>query len=186
MDHSRWKGGTPAWADAGTSALADVPELWRHAMIAEHYESARRWVDYVHSRNPNMRWEKALGNKFNDWPLNGDTLFMEGWPRTGGASCWRPLFSHTRQRLLPRWPPFSDAKTTPGNTGRCSTSIKAAFHEKYVKPDGRIEGDTQQVWASRLRFNLLPERLHPKAYMVDGFTRYGGHMSTGIQERPTG
>ena len=186
MDHSRWKGGTPAWADAGTVVPWRMYQNYGDTrMIAEHYESARRWVDYVHSRNPNMRWENALGNKFNDW-LNSDTLFMEGWPRTGGAVPPHVLataFFAQSTEIVAKMAAVLGREDDARTYGQMFQRIKAAFNEKYVKPDGRIEGDTQAGYALALRFNLLPEKLRPKAakHMVDGFARYGGHMSTGIQ-----
>lgn len=181
-----WQGGTPAWADAGTVVPWRMYQNYADTrMLAEHYESAHRWVDYVHSKNPNLLWEKALGNKFNDW-LNGDTLVMEGWPKTGGAVPPHVLatafFAHSAETV-------SKMAAVIGRTddakkyGRLFEGIKAAFNEKYVEPDGRIEGNTQAGYALALRFDLLPDELRPKAakHMVQEFERYNGHMSTGIQ-----
>ena len=181
-----WQGGTPAWADAGTVVPWRMYQNYADTrMLAEHYESAHRWVDYVHSKNPNLLWEKALGNKFNDW-LNGDTLVMEGWPKTGGAVPPHVLatafFAHsagTVSKMAAVIGRTDDAK----KYGRLFEGIKAAFNEKYVEPDGRIEGNTQAGYALALRFDLLPDELRPKAakHMVQEFERYNGHMSTGIQ-----
>ena len=186
MDHNRWKGGTPAWADAGTVVPWRMYQNYGDTrMLAEHYESARRWVDYIHSKNPNLLWEREMGDKFNDW-LNGDTLVSEGWPRTGGAVPPRVLatafFAHSTENVAKMAAVIGrtdDAK----KYGRLFEGIKAAFNEKYVQPDGRIEGDTQAGYALALRFNLLPDSLRPKAakHMVNQFERYNGHMSTGIQ-----
>jgi alpha-L-rhamnosidase len=66
--------------------------------------------------------------------------------------------------------------------GKLSEQIKSAFNRAYVKPDGKIEGDTQAGYALALHFNLLPEDLRRQAVkrMIEGFARYDGHMSTGI------
>ena len=186
MDFDRWKGGTAAWADAGTI----VPwRMYRNygdtRMIAEHYDSARRWVDYVHTRNPNLLWERSQGDKFNDW-LNGDTLVKEGWPTTGGQVPPRVLatafFAHSAE-IVSKMAAVIGRTDDAKKYGRLFEGIKAAFNERYVQPDGRIEGSTQAGYALALRFNLLPEELRPKAakHMVQEFKRYGGHMSTGIQ-----
>ncbi len=61
--------------------------------------------------------------------------------------------------------------------------IKAVFNHRFVKPDGRIEGDTQGGYALALNFNLLPEDLRAKSaqHLVENIRRYQNHLSTGIQ-----
>jgi len=186
MDHNRWRGGTPAWADAGTIVPWRMYQNYADTrMIAEHYESARRWVDYVHGKNPNLLWDKDRGDSFNDW-LNGDTLVKEGWPKTGGRVPPQLLatafFAHSTE-IVGKMAAVIGRTDDAKKYGRLSEGIKAAFNKKYVQPDGRIEGNTQAGYALALRFNLLPDELRPKAarHMVDEFGRYNGHMSTGIQ-----
>jgi alpha-L-rhamnosidase len=53
-------------------------------LLAEHFEAARRWVDYVHRHNPNLVWEKNRHNDYNDW-LNGNWVKQTGWPSQGGS-----------------------------------------------------------------------------------------------------
>jgi len=186
MDHNRWRGGTPAWADAGTVVPWRMYQNYGDTrMLEEHYESARRWVDSIHSKNPNLLWEHDLGDKFNDW-LNGDTLAMEGWPKRGGGVPPRVLatafFAHSTE-IVAKMAAVIGRTDDAKKYGRLFEGIKAAFNEKYVQPDGRIEGNTQAGYALALRFNLLPDELRPKAakHMVEEFKRYNGHMSTGIQ-----
>jgi len=57
--------GAPAWGDAGTV----VP--WRmyqnyadRRLLAEHFDAARRWVDFIESKKPNLLWESARGNDY--------------------------------------------------------------------------------------------------------------------------
>ncbi len=186
MLQNSWSGGTPAWADAGTVVPWRVYQNYADTRILEeHFESARRWVDFVRSKNPNMLWENALGDKFNDW-LNGNTIIMEGWPKTGGAVPPQVLatafFAHSTE-IVAKMADVIGRKSEAQKYGQMFEEIKAAFNKKYVTPDGRIEGDTQAGYALALRFNLLPDTLRPLAakHMVEGFARYGGHMSTGIQ-----
>jgi hypothetical protein len=51
-------------------------------LLAEHYDSAARWIEYIRKNNPSLIWEKARGNDYGDW-LNGDTLKLEGFPSKG-------------------------------------------------------------------------------------------------------
>lgn len=177
--------GVPGWGDAGTV----VP--WRmyvnyadRRMIEEHFESARRWVDYIHSMNPNFLWENGRGNDYNDW-LNGNTLIQEGWPKTGGMVP-KPVFAsaffaHSTE-LVAKMASLLGRTEDARRYGLLFEHIKSAFNRAYVKPGGRIEGNTQAGYALALHFNLLPEDLRRQAvaHMIEGFQRYGGHMSTGI------
>ena len=60
--------------------------------------------------------------------------------------------------------------------------IKAAFIRRYVKPDGRIQGNTQCCYVMALKFNLLPDELRGKAvqYLTDDIRAKNGHLSTGF------
>jgi len=178
--------GVPAWGDAGTV----VP--WRmyqnygdKRLLEQHFEAARRWVEFIRRNNPNLLWEKSRGNDYNDW-LNGDTLILEGWPKTGGMVP-KPVFAtaffaHSTD-LVARMAEAIGRGEDARRYRELFARIKAAFNRAYVKPDGRMEGDTQAGYALALHFDLLPEELRPAAlrYMLEGFRRYGGHLSTGIQ-----
>jgi alpha-L-rhamnosidase len=65
---------------------------------------------------------------------------------------------------------------------RLFRDIKAAFIKKYVKPDGRIHGNTQCCYAMALKFDLLPDELRPKAakYLEEDIRAKGWHLSTGF------
>ena len=178
-------GGAPAWADAGTV----VP--WRmyqnyadKRLLEEHFESAKRWVDFVHKNNPNLLWQNARGADFNDW-LNGDTLVYEGWPKTGASvpnEVFATAFFAHSTWIISQMARVIGRTEEADSYGRLAEDIKAAFNKAFVKPDGRIEGDTQAGYALALGLDLLPEEVRPEAarHMVEAFTRYNGHMSTGF------
>jgi len=186
MDHARWKGGTPAWADAGVIVPWRVYQNYGdQRLLEEHYDSARRWIDFVHAKNPNLLWERDLGNKFNDW-LNGDTLEKENWPDSGAEVPPQVLatafFAHSTEiaaKMAAVLGHDQDAETYRQRFAE----ISVAFNDAYVSEDGTIRGDTQAGYALALRFNLLPAEIRPLAaqHMVRQFERYDGHMSTGIQ-----
>ena len=186
MDHGRWKGGTPAWSDAGVIVPWRVYQNYADKrMLSEHYESACRWVDYVHKNNPHLLWEKRLGDNFNDW-LNADTIIAEGWPTKGGQVPPRVLatafFAQSTEIVSKMAAVLGKTQDAKKYAARAA-GIKTAFNKRYVKPDGTIEGNTQAGYALALRFNMLPPNMRPKAaaHMVADFKRYNGHMSTGIQ-----
>jgi alpha-L-rhamnosidase len=178
--------GAPAWGDAGTV----VP--WRayqnyadRRLLDEHFTAARRWVDFIHGKNPNLLWENARHNDYNDW-LNADTIVLEGWPKAGGMVP-KPVFAtaffaHSCE-LVAKMAAVLGREDEAATYSGLFERIKAAFNRAYVKPDGRIEGDTQAGYALALHFDLLSENLREAAArrMVEGLKPYNGHLSTGIQ-----
>ena len=183
---SRQHYNVPAWADAGTI----VP--WRayvnyadRRLLEEHFESARRWVDFVRRHNPNLVWAKQRGGDYNDW-LNGDKLRLENWPQEGGAVP-KPVFAtaffaHSTE-IVAKMAAALGRKEDAKHYSELFEQIKTAFNEAFVKPDGRIEGNTQAGYALALRFDLLPHELRAKAMrnLLAAMERYNGHLSTGIQ-----
>ena len=60
--------------------------------------------------------------------------------------------------------------------------IKAAFNQKYVAADGRIQGDTQCGYAMALKFELLPDEIAFQGRPVSRRGHQGerNHLSTGF------
>jgi alpha-L-rhamnosidase len=177
--------GGPGWSDAGTI----VP--WRvylnyadKRIIQEHYESAKRWVDLVHSNNPNLIWKNKRGGDWGDW-LNGDTLTVKDWPKSGGEVpkdlFATAFFAHSTE-IVSKMAALIGREDDMVHYGTLFEDIKEAFNKEFVKLDGRMAGNTQAGYALALRFNLLPEELRDKAigYIVKDIERYNGHFSTGI------
>jgi alpha-L-rhamnosidase len=178
--------GTPAWGDAGTI----IP--WRmyqnyadQRVLKEHFESARRWVDYIHRHNTNLIWAAVRGGNYNDW-LNADTLIYEGWPKKGGAVPSDVLatafFAHSTETVAKMAKVLGQTDHAE-RYGQLFNQIKAVFNEKFVEADWRIQGDTQAGYVLALHFDLLPETACAKAvqHTLEAIKRYNGHLSTGIQ-----
>jgi alpha-L-rhamnosidase len=175
----------PAWGDAGVI----VP--WRmyqnygdRRIVAESFESACRWVNYIHKLNPDLLWRNGRNNDYGDW-LNADTIIQENWPRKGGAIP-KPIFAtafwaHSSQ-LVAKMATALGREQDAEHYNKLFEDIRDAFNRAWVKPDGSIESDTQAAYALALHFDLLPEdlRLAALTRMIAGSSRYGGHLSTGI------
>ena len=176
----------PAWADAGIV----VP--WRmyqnygdKQLLKEHYQSAKRWIDFVHTKNPDLLWVHERGKDYGDW-LNGDTVVLEGYPR--GISQMpkeafaTAFFAHSTE-ILSKMAQVLEHDEDAAKYKKLSEDIKAAFRHTYLTPEGRIRGDTQAGYALALRFNLLEDSQRPKAveYLLEAIQKYKGHPSTGIQ-----
>jgi alpha-L-rhamnosidase len=177
--------GAPAWGDAGVF----VP--WRayvnygdRRLLAEHFDSARRWIEYVHEKNPDLLWKNARGNDYGDW-LNADTLKLEGWPKSGAEvpkEVFATMFFAQSTRLVAKMATVLGRENDARRYTELADEIKAAFNRAYVAPDGRIQGNTQAGYALALYFDLLPDTLRPAAarYMREAFNTYGGNISTGF------
>jgi alpha-L-rhamnosidase len=175
----------PAWGDAGVF----VP--WRayvnygdRRLLAEHFDSARRWIDYIRAKNPDLLWKNARGNDYGDW-LNADTLKLEGWPKSGAEipkEVFGTMFFAQSTRLVAKMAAVLGREDDARRYTELADEIKAAFNRAYVAADGRIQGNTQAGYALSLYFDLLPEALRPAAakYMIEAFDTYGGNISTGF------
>jgi len=185
FDPNKVFSGVPAWGDAGTV----VP--WRmyvnyadRRMLAEHFESARRWVDYVHKNNPNLLWLNRRHNDYGDW-LNGDTVVLEGYPKGISAVPKEvfatAFFAHSTE-ILAKMAKVLDRSAEAAEYANLFQEIKAAFNRAFVTPDGRIKGNTQAGYALALRFNLLEDSLRLKAlgHLLEAIKKYNNHLSTGI------
>lgn len=177
--------GVAGWGDAGIV----VPwRVWQHygdkQVLAENFDSARRWVEFIRRNNPDLLWKTKRGNDYGDW-LNSDTLVYEGFPRKGGQvpkEVFATMMFAYATDLLGRMAAVLGKETEARQYAALFADIKAAFNKAYVTEDGHIQGDTQAGYALALHFELLPETLRPAAlkYMLDGIRRYNGHMSTGF------
>jgi len=177
--------GVPAWGDAGVF----VP--WRayqnygdQRLLAQHFESAARWVDWIHANNPDLLWKNGRGNDYGDW-LNADTLKLEGWPAKGAAmpkEAFATAFFARSTQIVAEMAAVLGKDDDAEHYAALAAAIRAAFNEAYVNAEGQIEGDTQAGYAIALHFGLLPEALEPAAAdrMVACFQRYDGLISTGF------
>lgn len=178
--------GAPGWADAGVI----IPwRVWVHygdrRILEESYTAARRWVEYVRSRSPELLWTQGRGNDYNDW-LNGNTLRLEDWPRTGAevpkdlfATAFFAFSTETLARMARVLGRAEDAE----RYGSLAAAIRRAFQEAFVGEEGTLRGDTQAGYALALHFDLLPDALREAAvkHLLAAVRRYDGHPSTGIQ-----
>jgi len=149
--------GSPGWADAGVSLPWDLyVNTGDRTMLAEHFQAARRWVDFVHSNNPDLIWTQCRGNDWGDWLSAGPPT-----PKELGATA---MFAHSTDlvaRMARALGRDSDAQYYRG----LFQKIRKAFEEKYVNTNGTVsgDGDVQGSYALALHFGLLDEPLKSRA-----------------------
>jgi len=166
--------GTPAWADAGVICPWTVYERYGDKRILEqHLPAMTRWVEYVRSKTTNLIWNSDRGGDYGDWLSLG--------PKTPKALIGTAFFAYSTHLLAASYHALGrDAEAQKYE--RLFDEIKTAFNQRFVKSDGRIEGNTQCDYAIALRFDLLPEILRPKAarYLRDDVQMRDWHLSTGF------
>ncbi len=182
LDLNIFNSANPAWADGGVI----VP--WRayvnygdRRLLEEHYESARRWVDYLAERNPDRVWEKVL-----DFTHYGDWQDRDVASGTGGstpievfATCF---WAHT-SGLVANMAEILGKTDDAQKYAQLSSEIKAAFQKRYIQPDGTIRGNSQSVYTLALHFGLLtPEQQEQAlANLLVAIKRNNGRMTSGMQ-----
>jgi alpha-L-rhamnosidase len=178
--------GSPAWSDAGVfvpwTAYANYGDK---GLIAAHYESAKKYVDFLHRNNPDGLWLNRRGSDFNDW-LNGDTISQEGWPNSGGSvppEVLATAFMARSTQLVADMASALGRASDAAKYGGLARKSREAFCRTFVDAEVRIKGETQAGYALALSFDLLPVDLRKTAaeHMVEAVHKYNDHLSTGIQ-----
>ena len=177
--------GVPAWGDAGVFVpWCQYQNYGDTRMLKQHFESARRWVDWIHENNPDLLWKNKRHNDYGDW-LNADTLKLKGWPAEGAAmpkEAFATAFFARSTQIVSQMAKVLGRDEDARTYATLAQKIRKVFNRAYVEGDGRIMGDTQAGYAIALHFDLLPDALCAAAakHMVDCFTRYDGQISTGF------
>jgi len=175
----------PGWADAGVIVPWRLYENYGDSrLLRKHYESAKRFIDFVHSKNPNLIWTEAVGNMYGDW-LNGNTIVAEGYPKTGGQV---PYCIFNTMNLAHSTQILSDMARVLGYAEDAATysklaaDIRGALQKEFVDDDGFITDNTQAGYALALGYGLLPEALQKKAleHMLSCLADYDFRISTGF------
>lgn len=179
--------GTPAWGDAGTIVpWCAYVNYGDRRLLEKHFESARRWVDWIRAKNPDYLWTMDRGSDYGDW-LSGDTIVHEGWPKSGAEAPKEVLatafYAHSAD-LVSRMAAALGRANDAEQYRNVFELIQKTFNAAYVDAQGKVKGDTQGGYALALAFDLLPmeKRDAAASHMLDALHAYqGGQLSTGFQ-----
>lgn len=120
--------GSPGWADAGVSLPWEVyVNTGDRQLIAAHYESAKRWVDFIYRENPNLIWANRRGMDWGDWLSAGPAT-----PKELGSTAF---FAHSAD-LVARMAQVLGKKGDASAYAKLFKGIKAAFVARYATADG--------------------------------------------------
>jgi alpha-L-rhamnosidase len=135
--------GSPGWADAGVSLpWQTYVYTGDRQLLAQHYEAAKRWVDFIHANNPDLIWRNGRGMDWGDWLSAGPAT-----PKELGATAFFARSADLVSQMAGVLGHKSDEKAYR----RLFRDIRIAFVQKYASELGDIQGSA----ALALRFGLL-------------------------------
>ena len=179
--------GGPAWADAVIICPWTVYLCYGDTrLLANHYDSMRRYVDYLEATSRDGIRCRADGPDFEGF---GDWLAWDGSGKNEGGTP-KPLigtaFYAYSTRLLARIARVLGKETDAARYHRQTDEIRTAFQREFVTPDGHVAGNTQTAYVLALHFDLLPEDLRATAaeLLVADIRSRGMHLATGFVGTP--
>ena len=164
----------PAWADAGVICPWTIYQAYGDRRILErHLPAMTRWIEYCRAHSTGLIRDRDRGNDYGDWLSIG--------ANTPKDLIGTAYFAYSTNLLAQSYRAVGN-EAEAAKYEKLFRDIKAAFNKRYVKPDGRIQGNTQCCYAMALKFDLLPDDLRPKAaqYLEDDIRAKGWHLSTGF------
>ncbi len=166
--------GAPAWGDAGVI----VPwTTWQHygdlRVVSDNWDAMKKWLHYIHEANPDYLWENRRNNDFGDWvPANSVT------PKDLLATAFWAYDAELMTQMAHALGKESEA----AEYRQLYSKIKAAFIQRFVKPDGTVGNGSQTCYVLALHMNLLPENLRQAAAdrLAHDIESRNWHLSTGF------
>jgi alpha-L-rhamnosidase len=166
--------GGPAWADAGVICPWTIWRMYGDKRLLEtHYEAMKRFVEFSKNRCTEELLPPKQFHCFGDWlhindPTPNEIIFMA-------------YFAHS-SRLLSQTAEVLDRPEDARQYRQLTEQIRRAFQKAYVKPDGRIEGDSQTAYVLAIVYDLLtaPQKEKAAAHLVRRIQENNGHLSTGF------
>jgi len=166
--------GVPAWGDAGVICPWIIHLAYGDNRILEqHLPAMMAWVDWCKVHSTNLIRDRDRGPDYGDWLAQGETTPKD---LIGTA-----FFAYSTSLV-------AQSCRAVGNTVAADKyqqlfeQIKTAFDQRYVQPDGHVQGGTQCAYCLALQFDLLPPDLRSKAagYLSDNIASRQYHLTTGF------
>ncbi|HJZ93929.1 MAG TPA: family 78 glycoside hydrolase catalytic domain [Gemmataceae bacterium] len=166
--------GGPAWADAGVVCPYVIYSIYHDRRLLERqYPSMVKFVEFCRKRSTPELLPPKQYHAFGDWlSINANT------PKD---IIYMAYFAQST-RLLSASAHGVDNATDATKYRDLYNEIRKAFQKRYVKADGRIDGDTQACYVLALAADLLDGEAKTKAaeYLVDNIKKRGWRLSTGF------
>jgi alpha-L-rhamnosidase len=170
--------GAPGWGDAGVIVpWTTWVQYGDRAIIERNWDAMQRWMQFIHSRNPNFLRTKGAGPNFADWlapdeRTNKDLLATAYWA----------LIANMMSQMAHALGKEADATRYDD----LIQNIRVAFQKAYVKEDGDVGTGTQTSYVVALYTKMVPEALEPLVVdrLVKDIEARGWHLSTGFLGTP--
>ncbi len=166
--------GAPAWGDAGVIIPWHLYLSYGDKRVLEkHYSAMEKWMDYIAGANPDMIRENRLNNNYGDW--------LNVQDRTLKILLATAYWAYDAE-LMSKISGITGREENKRKYSMLFDKIKAAFNEKFVKPDGRIMQNTQTSYLLALYMDLLPEDKRESAlqHLIGNIEKRGRHLTTGF------
>jgi alpha-L-rhamnosidase len=167
--------GAPGWADAGVSLPWDVyVQLGDRRLLEDHFDAAKRWIEYVRERNPNLLFKNGRGNNWGDW-------LPAGSPATHKDAGSTAFFAYSTE-LVARMARILGRSADAARYEQLHAEICRAFAQAYVSPEGKIGNDSQGDYTLALQFHLLDEPARTQAiiHLKAAIARADDHVTVGF------
>lgn len=166
--------GGPAWAEAGVVCPWTIYDVYGDRRLLERqYPSMVKYVEFLVNRSTPELLPPEKYHAFGDWlSIGADT------PKDVIYTAYFSLAA----RLAARAAEVLDKPDDAAKFNAIYEKVKAAFNKAYVKPDGRIEGDTQAVYVLALTNDLVDgeKAKQAAAHLVEDIEKKGWRLSTGF------
>jgi alpha-L-rhamnosidase len=170
--------GAPGWGDAGVIVpWTTWVQYGDKAMIEQNWEAMQRWMQFIHSRNPDYLRKNGVGPNFADWlapdeNTNKDLLATAYWA----------LIANMMSQMARATGKDADAQRYDDLV----QNIRASFQKAYIKDDGEVGTGTQTSYVVALYTRMAPEALEPLLVdkLVKDIEARNWHLSTGFLGTP--
>ena len=155
-------------------------------LLEQQYPSMKAYVEYIRKvSGDSLIWKK--GSVFGDWlffhPRETKHSEADGFTNHDYiATAFYAYSTHLLQQAAEALGKKEDADVYK----KLFNKIKENFIEEYFTARGRTASDSQTSYVLALFFDLVPEKMRPKAvqYLVDDIKNRGNHLSTGFLGTP--
>jgi alpha-L-rhamnosidase len=170
--------GAPGWGDAGVIVpWTTWMQYGDRSVIESSWAAMQRWMDFIHSKNPDFIRENGLGPDYADWLAPDNNTDKELL-----ATAYWALIANMMSDMAHAIGKESDAQRYTDLV----QSIRSAFQKNYIKPDGTVGTGTQTSYVVALYAHLAPESLEPALLnkLVKDIEARDWHLSTGFLGTP--
>jgi alpha-L-rhamnosidase len=176
--------GSAGWADAAVIIPWNMYLSYGDRRVLDtQYDSMKKWVEYVRRRaGDDYIWSEDF--TFGDWLAFATTRSDYPGATTGKDLIATAFYAHATD-LLARSARVLGKTDDASQYAALLEKIKAAFQGEFVTAEGRVGENTQTAYVLALQFDLLPERLRPRAAeRLAADVRQRKHLTTGFLGTP--